>query len=61
MNMKNNDAMYDRQFNREADKYFAPEVLYCQLCEVPLTEDEGKGGDDQLCNKCTKERNEDDC
>lgn len=51
----NNDAMYDRQFNREADKYFAPEVLYCQRCEVPLTEDEGKGDDQQYCDKCHEE------
>lgn len=51
------DAMYDRQFNREADKYFAPEILYCQQCEVVLTEDEGDN-DGQFCDKCQKERDD---
>ena len=49
--------MYDRQFMREADKYFAPEILYCQSCEVRLTDDdnEGTGDDKQYCNKCHNE------
>ena len=35
------DAAYDRQFNREADKYFAPQKLYCQCCEeVVLSDDD---------------------
>lgn len=49
------DAAYDRQFNREADKYFAPEILYCQWCENRLTEDEGTGDDKQYCVKCHNE------
>ena len=53
------DAMYDRQFNREADKYFAPEILYCQHCEKVLDEDECQDADDdQLCKTCEKERDE---
>lgn len=52
-----NDDAYDRQFNREADKYFAPEILYCQQCEVVLTEDEGDN-DGQFCDKCQKERDD---
>ena len=49
------DAMYDRQFMRESDKYFSPEILYCQWCEEVLTEDEGKGDDKQYCRQCHKE------
>ena len=53
------DAMYDRQFNREADKYFAPEILYCQQCEKVLNEDECQNADDdQLCKTCEKERDD---
>ena len=48
------DAEYDRQFSREADKYFAPPHHCCQWCEEVLTEDEGEGDDKGYCTECHK-------
>lgn len=48
------EAEYDRQFSREADKYFAPPNHHCQWCEEVLTEDEGKGDDKGYCTECHK-------
>ena len=50
-----NDDKYDRQFNREADKYFAPPIHYCHWCDRKLTEDEGTGDDKGYCPQCHNE------
>lgn len=47
------DAAYERQRDREADAYWAPDTHYCQSCECALDDD--NTGDDDKCQQCSLE------